>query len=491
MDIKQAGIVALTTLTSIAHAQTIDKPNVILIVTDDQGLDLGCYGNTAIKTPNIDYLASQGVLFKNAYCTSSSSSASRSVILTGMHNHANGHYGHSHVSNHFRTFETVVSLPRYMADNGYRTAHIGKWHLAPDSIYPFDKRISSNVRNTVEMAQKAGEFISENPNKPFFMYFCPYDCHDDGTKFENLPYKPDTHGNHNVYPGVVETKYNADSVLIPPFLPDLQQTRAWLAQYYQSISRIDQGVGKLIKYLKDNNLWETTVIIYGSDNGINLTGGKTNAYEPGVNVPFIIRNPFIQAKGVTTNAIVNYTDIMPTILDIAGILPSNNILPAHYFKSLKHPWEDTPNRDKIQGHSMLEILKNPQITTWDTTYLSHTFHGLDNYYPMRTIVTTKYKLIINLAHELPYPCLQEEVIELYKKSPVKSFGAHIAKDYVYRSFFELYDLQQDPLETTNLAYNKKYVDIRNVLVQKVRNFQKNTNDPFITLWKLYDKGIKH
>lgn len=488
-SIGLAGMMMATASFNNLQAQEAKKPNVILIVTDDQGFDLGCYGNRAIKTPALDQLASEGVLFKRAYCTSASSSASRSVILTGLYNHANGHYGHSHMQNHFRTFEEVVSLPRMLADNGYRTAHIGKWHLAPNEVYPFHQMIASDVRNTVEMAEKSARFISES-DKPFFLYFCPYDCHDEGRDFESLPYKPDTHGNDRVYPGVTEVKYHPDSVQVPPFLPDRPEIRAWLAQYYQSISRLDQGVGKLIKYLKDNKLWDHTIIVFASDNGINLTGGKTNTYEPGIGVPFIIRSPFAPAKGVTTTALVNYADITPTILDMAGLLPKDNRLPDSYFDPNTIPWEDAPQRKVLQGRSLVPILNNPAVPGWDTIYASHTFHGLDNYYPMRVVITRRYKLIVNLEHELPYPSFNDTLAAVYKRNPNQSYGAHRVGEYIYRPFFELFDLENDPYESKNLAYLPEFAEVRGELVKKIRSFQKNTNDPFIVKWKLYDAGIR-
>src|SRR6476620_10011623 len=102
--------------------------NVVLIVTDDQGMVAGCYGNSVIKTPNIDSLAADGTRFTNAFCTTSSCSPSRSVILTGLFNHANGMYGLEHAEHHFRSFDIVKTLPVMLSEVGYRTARVGKYH---------------------------------------------------------------------------------------------------------------------------------------------------------------------------------------------------------------------------------------------------------------------------------------------------------------------------------------------------------------------------
>src|SRR6185312_5850601 len=108
----------------ISYSAAAAQRNVVLIVTDDQGMVAGCYGNSVIKTPNIDGLAADGTRFTNAFCTTSSCSPSRSVILTGMFNHANGMYGLEHAEHHFRSFDNVKSLPVMLGEAGYRTARV-------------------------------------------------------------------------------------------------------------------------------------------------------------------------------------------------------------------------------------------------------------------------------------------------------------------------------------------------------------------------------
>ena len=128
-----AGIVS-----SAARAGGESRPNIVLIVSDDHGCEAtGCYGNPVVKTPNIDALAGEGVRFTNAFCTTASCSASRSVILTGMYNHANGQYGHQHSYHHFVSFSNIKSLPVLLGEAGYRTARIGKYHVAPEEVYKF------------------------------------------------------------------------------------------------------------------------------------------------------------------------------------------------------------------------------------------------------------------------------------------------------------------------------------------------------------------
>lgn len=123
------------------------EKNIIFFIADDMSPELGCYGNKAIKTPNIDALAADGTIFTNAYATTASCSASRSVVMTGLHNHANGQYGHQHDTGHFSCYPNVVSLalPQVMKAAGYRTGIFGKHHVAPTEIFTYDVMIAEKV----------------------------------------------------------------------------------------------------------------------------------------------------------------------------------------------------------------------------------------------------------------------------------------------------------------------------------------------------------
>ena len=221
--------------------------NVILFVTDDQSPDAGCYGNDVIKTPAMDRLAREGVRFTNAFCTTASCSASRSVILTGMFNHANGQYGHQHSYHHFRTYDHIRTLSTRLQKAGYHTARIGKYHVGPDEVYPFEQIIKANARSPVDMANRCRGLLEAKRDKPFFLYFCTSDPHRSGGKVPGAEHDPNPFGNKpEGYPGVKEVRYDPSDVIVHPFLPDSPVCRAELAQYYQSVSRIDQGLGRLI-----------------------------------------------------------------------------------------------------------------------------------------------------------------------------------------------------------------------------------------------------
>ena len=170
----------------VAPADAADgQKNVILYVVDDQGFQAGCYGNKAIKTPGLDRLAAAGTRFTRAYCTTASCSASRSVVMSGLHNHRNGQYGHAHAFHKFASWHNVVSLalPRVIANAGYRTAQIGKYHVAPEEVFRYENYIKGDGRNAVQMANACRDFINDKEDdRPFFIYFGTSDPHRGGAK---------------------------------------------------------------------------------------------------------------------------------------------------------------------------------------------------------------------------------------------------------------------------------------------------------------------
>ena len=125
------------------------EKNIVFVIADDLSPTMGCYGDMAAVTPNIDRLAADGTLFRYAFATTASCSASRSVVLTGLHNHRNGHYGHLHSYHKFSSFPWVKTLPILLAKAGYRTGRIGKHHNGPEDIYFFEEKIKGNSRSTV------------------------------------------------------------------------------------------------------------------------------------------------------------------------------------------------------------------------------------------------------------------------------------------------------------------------------------------------------
>jgi N-sulfoglucosamine sulfohydrolase len=467
-------------LRSVAQVKPATRPNVVLIVADDHGREaLGCYGNPAIQTPNLDQLAAEGVRFTHAYCTSASCSPSRTVILSGLHNHANGMYGLEHQQHHFSSLSNLASLPVLLTQAGYQTARVGKYHVAPESVYKFERVLSGGEannphalgRNAVQMAEVCREYIT-SAAEPFFLYFATDDPHRSNQllpngqpNFDTYP-QPNDFGNRKEgYAGVKEVVYDPERVIVPPFLPDTKASRAELAQYYQAVSRLDQGVGRLIQILKEAGKYENTLLIYLSDNGVAFAGAKTTLYDPGIRLPCIVRPPGPVTKGFVQPALISWTDITPTILDYAGALP---------------------DKVNFHGRSFRQALEQEKVTGFDQIYASHSLHEITMYYPMRAVRTPHYKLIYNIAHQLPFPV----ALDLVKsstwqgtlRSKAANYGRRSVQAFLQRPRFELYDLDKDPHEINNVAKSPQYEKIFNDLLVRLKQFQQATNDPWLHKW---------
>lgn len=483
-------LIVLLMLAGIAYANGLAfaaERNIILFVTDDMGPDAGCYGNAVIKTPNLDALAKDGIRMTHAFCTTASCSASRSVILTGLYNHANAQFGHEHSYHHFRTYDTVKSLPVRLAEAGYRTARIGKLHVGPEAVYKFGQPIPANARSPVEMAENCRELIATKSEQPFFLYFCTADPHRSGGggagRDGETERKADPFGNRpKAYPGITEVKYDPNEVIVPPFLPDTKACREELAEYYQSVSRIDQGLGRLIAILKETGHYEDTLLIFTSDHGIAFPGAKTNLYEPGMRVPMVVRGQGTgtRRQGTDCDAMVCHADLTPTILDYAGVLEKQT-------PQAGVPSKGTRPQASFHGRSFLPALNDEKAKGYDEVYASHTFHEITMYYPMKVVRTRTHKLIWNIAHPLPFPFASDLWAastwqDVFQHGPETTYGKRTVKDYIHRAQFELYDLKTDPDEVKNLASDPAQAKLLEELKGKLKAFQKRTNDPWVLKW---------
>src|SRR5262245_27688002 len=285
--------------------------NVVLLIADDLGLQVGCYGDPVARTPNIDALAKSGTRFNHGFASVSSCSPSRATILTGMPTHQCGQYGLAHATHNQHTFANVRGLPALLVPAGYRSGVIAKLHVQPKEAYPFDVEIAGNGRNPVQIAEQARKFIADCGDKPFFLLVGFTDPHRAGMGFANDGKYP---------PDVPAVKFDPKTLPVPYHLPDQPEVRAELAEYYQSVARLDDGVGRVLKVLEEAKKLDDTLVIFLSDNGIPFPGAKTTLYDAGLHLPLVIRKTG-QKAGVVNSAMVSWTDIAPTVLDWCGVKP--------------------------------------------------------------------------------------------------------------------------------------------------------------------------
>lgn len=449
-------IFLLALIPAAAHAQGKPK-NVVLIIADDLGMQVGCYGDKSIKTPNLDALAKRGVRFSKAYATVSSCSPSRASIFTGLYTHQNGMYGLQHATHKQECYAWVQGLPNLLRNVGYFTGLIGKYHVGPDASFNFNRfYLNTKQRDVAFMAQNARAFLKESDKKPFFLVMAYQDPHRAAKEFGNEAHAKDPK----------EVKYDPKDVIVPYYLPDCDPVRKDLAEYYQSISRMDRGVGLLIEALRDAGVLDDTLIIFISDNGPPFPGAKTTLYAAGIHLPLIVAGPGIPSDR-TNNAIVSYIDLTPTILDFA--------------KAKTPAYKQT----KLTGKSILPIVNDDNPKGWDSAFGSHQFHEITMMYPMRTIITPKYKLIVNLDHEKEYPHASDlwgsPSWQFIRGSGAKMMGERKVADYLRRPKEELYDLTSDPNELKNLASEPAHAKTLGELRERLLAWQLETNDPWTIL----------
>jgi len=440
----------LATFTSNARGA---NRNVLLIIADDLGRDGACFGNDLIPTPNLDKLAGEGTRFSHAFATVASCSPSRAVLLTGLYTHQNGQYGLAHAVNNVHTKPNVQSLPKLLRENGYRTAILGKNHVLPKNVYPYETSFETGpaepARDVSAMAKRAGEyFVSKDDARPFFLVVGLADTHRAGKGF----------GNRGDYPGVTARTYDPKKVRLPAFLPDDPDVRSDLADYYQSLDRLDQAIGMLMEQLERAGKRDDTLVFFVSDNGIPFPGAKTNLYDAGIHLPMLLRVPG-KSGGVVSRAMVSWIDVAPTVLEFAGVAPPKN----------------------LAGRSLLPIAADENPSGWDTIFASHVTHEITMYYPMRAIRTRTHKLIWNLAHELPYPIAGDINNSPSWQAILKSgqMGGRTRESYLHRAEFELFDLEKDPDELKNVAGDAAYADVLADLKARLTKKLADTNDPWL------------
>jgi N-sulfoglucosamine sulfohydrolase len=427
------------------------RRNVVLLIADDLGMQVGCYGDKVTKTPNIDALAAGGTRFANGFASVSSCSPSRATMLSGLPTHQCGQYGLAHATHNAHSFREVQSVPKLLKQAGYRTGVIAKLHVQPPEVYPWDSEVRANGRNGVVVATEVKKFIQESSDKPFFLLVGFTDPHRAKVGFDS----------DKSYKGIPQVTFSPKDVPIPYHLSDTSEVRADLADYYGSIARLDFGVGAVLQAIQDSKKADDTLVIFLSDNGIPFPGAKTTLYDSGIHLPLIVHSPAAKAKSVVNRAMVSWTDIAPTILDWAGVKPA----PA------------------MAGKSLLPILEQEDDKDRDMVFGSHQFHEITMYYPMRMVRTRTHKLIVNLAHPLSFPFASD----LYNSDTWQGIlrrndtmvGKRSRDAFEHRPREELYDLSKDPNELNNVAADPVYADTLKELKARLRDWQVTTRDPWL------------
>lgn len=408
-------------------------PNLLFIITHDLGRHLGCYGNNSINTSNINNLAEDGVVFDNYFTTSPLCSPSRGSIVTGKYPHCHGLIGLAHLGWGLNDGEKTMA--HYFKDAGYSTHLFGMQHethnpveLGYDTVQ--HKRVlCQDVVPLVNDFLRHKAYNGDN-NKPFFAM----------VGFEET---------HRPYPKELYEYDNPDEVEVPPYLPDNHLVREDIAQFHGSIRKMDRYVGEILDTLEELRLKDNTIIVFTTDHGIAFPRAKSTLYDTGIGTALIISWKKALQGGRKCSELLCSIDLLPTLLELAGIVTNN----------------------EIQGKSFASWLKNYEFTGREEIFAEKSWH--DSYDPMRCIRTNKYKYIRNF---LPGPLLvfPGDIAESLSR---KTLGDHPIS--TARPEEELYDLAKDPDELCNLAGRPEYEEVRLQLKEKLRNWMEQTEDPLL------------
>lgn len=459
--------------------------NALLIIADDAGFETEVYNNTAIRTPHLQALARRSLVFRNAFTSVSSCSPSRSTILTGLPQHQNGMYGLHQGSHHFNSFDGVQSLPLLLGQAGIRTGIIGKKHVGPGPVYPFDFAYTEENgsvlqvgRNITRIKLLVRKFLQQQQEvtQPFFLYVAFHDPHRCGHSQPQYGPFCEKFGNGEAgmghIPDWTPEHYSLEEVKVPHFVPDTPAARADLSAQYTTVSRLDQGIGLVLQELREAGFQNDTLVMYSSDNGIPFPNGRTNLYWSGTAEPLMVSSPEHRLRwGQESGAYVSLLDLTPTVLDWFSVpYPSYSIT------------GDSPVR--LTGRSLLPALSSEQ--PWDTVFGSQSLHEVTMYYPMRSVHQGPYHLIQNLNFRMPFPIDQDFYIsptfqDLLNRTqsgrPTAWFKT--LQEYYYRNRWELYDTRADPAETHNLASDPAHAPVLENLRTQLLKWQWVTSDPWV------------
>lgn len=433
------------------------SPSILLIIADDWSPIAGCYGSRVIRTPHIDALAHRGVVFDRAFCTTPSCAASRANLLTGLYAHTHGQYGHCHGIHGFRTHEHVTSLPAVLRKAGVRSGLIGKQHIAPLSVYPFDTFAAADATMSPRRLVEATEtFLAEAGDRPFYLHVAPTYPHRVGYGFGAELHRDE-------FPAL---DYHGGDVDVPDWLPDIPEARQDLAHYYEGVSRYDHCVGRILAALERSGRADDTLVLVMSDHGMPFPGAKASSFEAGHHCPLIVAPPrgALPGRGSRCAALVNWTDVMPTVLDWLTV-----------------PHEHWPKA--LAGRSFLPVLGEAEPNGWDETYYAHCFHEVTNYFPYRVLRGRRYKYVQHLASDaampLPADLFRSPTWTAVREQDITQLGRRSRDATLHRPAEALYDLHDDPLETRDLIDDPALSTIADAMRGKLMDFRLRTADPWL------------
>lgn len=420
---------------TILSASDAKLPNIVLLVSDDLGrLETTVYGSREVRTPTLERLAARGMVFDNAYVASPSCCPNRASLLTGLMPARHGAH-----PNHTFVKEGTTWLVPILKEMGYTVASFGKVQHGRrnfdgcDYHHTEDEHTSQDLQRLIQSGK-----LGDGPV-----------CLMVGDRRPHVPW-------------IKEYIYDPDAITLPVTFIDTPQTREHWARYLSDITHMDAEMGRVLD-LVEARFGADYICMFSSDHGGQWPFGKWNLYDSGARVPLLVSWPGKIPAASRTDAMVSWVDLIPTLIDLAG--------------------GSVP--DDIDGKSFADVLLAKKDQHRDRIFTTHTGDTKYNIYPMRAVRAGNFKYIHNLCpdayHSNHSDLLRRDGAGAYwdswddaAKSDPKA--AATIRSYQSRPEFQLFDLEKDPLELHNLAYNPEYRDRLESLQSVLAEWTKSQGD---------------
>lgn len=400
-------------------------PSILYLHSHDTGRFIQPYGH-AIATPNLQRLAEEGVLFRQAFTANPTCSPSRACLLTGQSAHANGMLGLAHRG--FRLNDYRHHILHTLKAHGYEATLVGVQHIAdgPDAwkTIGYDRCFSGN-----DVAGEAAAFLDGNPRTPFFM----------SVGFGET---------HRQFP-VAHPSDDARYCLPPSPLPDSPQTREDMARFKESARSLDRKMGVVLDALDRNGLAKNTLVICTTDHGIAFPRMKCNLHDTGAGVMLIMRGPGGFDAGKVVDGMVSQIDIFPTVCDLLGC---------------RQP-------EWLEGSSFLQAVNGSPLHVRDEVHMEVNYHAA--YEPQRAVRTERWKYIRR------YDPRQGPVLPNCDAGESKQLWVEHGWDAMAPEQETLYDLIFDPNEADNLAGSERHQPVLADMRERLRRWMERTYDPLL------------
>ena len=406
-----------------------DRPSILLITWHDVGDWLGCLGHEDVRSPCLDRLAAEGIVFGNYFRTAPQCSPSRSSIVTGRLPHSTGVMGLLHYN--FDMYPDELPLARILREAGYSTHLFGLQHECHDAYWEGYEDVRSESSRAETVAAQTERFFleqSKNGGKPFFLALSTQEVH-----------RP--HGE----------EYEAgmkERVILPPFLPNTDISRKDMAVFYRNIKQADRHMGSVFDALDRSGLRDSTLVVFTTDHGPALPRAKMTPYDAGIKTALIMRWPKHTHARAKSDALLSSIDLVPTVLELIGV--------------------ETP--DRIQGRSFADLLSGDEHDGRDEVFAEVTWPGM--YRPMRAIRTLRYKYIRHFGPSLPHDVVPRAFVRYGTAEIENRYGSPMPEE-------ELYDLRDDPHELNNCAERPSHDSIKQDLRKRLMCWMQDTDDPIL------------